>query len=564
MNRESRVAAKSAGEPVQQSALVAALAEVLIAGALPDEIEGFGESQRAEAARFVAATARKRSRGKPAISVESIGESASTRRRMRLCLVNDDMPFIVDSVAAAVAAQGLIVHRLLHPVLPVTRDERGELLAVGTGADAEAPRESFLYLETDRAAANQRHQLVAQLQIVLEEVRAAVDDWPALQAKMRSDAGAVEDEEAAALLNWFADGALTLLGYQVERPGKPASDAIGLLRCKGDLVWDVDSSAAAIDYFKAGGRAPLIAKADRRSSVHRRVPFDLVVLPIREQGEIVAIGVHAGLWTSQAMRAAPEEVPVLRRRLAMLEEEFGFDPRGHAGKGLRHAVAALPRDLLVSLNRDSVKRLVATAMSLADRPRATLELLQSILKGHLFAFVWLPREELATERRLAIGGMLEEAAQGTISNWTVELGDGDLSLIRYTIDVDPRRPLPDAAALNARIDAMLRGWEPGVEEALGPLVGAPRAARLGLTLVRGFPESYRSSTGAAEAAEDVARFAALRNADARAARLLRRPTDGPSQLRLKTYRRGDMIPLSEAVPVLENFGFRVLEEQPTP
>ena len=37
----------------------------------------------------------------------------------------------------------------------------------------------------------------------------------------------------------------------------------------------------------------------------------------------------------------------------------------------------------------------------------------------------------------------------------------------------------------------------------------------------------------------------------------------PVILRLKTYRRGGLIPLSEVVPVLENFGFRVLEEFPT-
>ena len=72
---------------------------------------------------------------------------------------------------------------------------------------------------------------------------------------------------------------------------------------------------------------PLIAKADRTSPVHRRVPLDLVVVPVREGGKITGIGVHAGLWTSQALSAPVEEVPVLRRRLAALEEEFGFDPQ---------------------------------------------------------------------------------------------------------------------------------------------------------------------------------------------------------------------------------------------
>ena len=160
-------------------------------------------------------------------------------------------------------------------------------------------------------------------------------------------------------------------------------------------------------YFERGGDVPLLAKAERKSTVHRRVPLDLVVVPIRERGKIVAIGVQAGLWTSQALTLPAEEVPVLRRRLEQLDKDFGFDPKGHSGKALRHAVGSLPRDLLINLSIDSVRELVMMAMSLADRPRPALLQVRSILKGHLFSFVWLPREELTTSRRTAIAMLLE-------------------------------------------------------------------------------------------------------------------------------------------------------------
>ena len=48
----------------------------------------------------------------------------------------------------------------------------------------------------------------------------------------------------------------------------------------------------------------------------------------------------------------------------------------------------------------------------------------------------------------------------------------------------------------------------------------------------------------------------------RDARFYRETVEGEERLRLKIYRRGGLIPLSEAVPVLENFGFRVLAEIP--
>ncbi len=537
------------------------LEDLLVEGALPGEVVDFGEQERREAARFVADCARRRPPGIALVRLESVGGQVG-QRRMRIGIVNDDMPFLVDSIAMAIASRGLIIHRLLHPVVCVERDEGRCLKAVFPHCEVAHERESIMYLEVDRADARDRRDLTAELHRVLADVRASVCDWKTMQARMRENAALVEDPEGAALLNWFADGAMTLLGYQVERPGEPPSQGLGVFKLPGDPT-DDGGCLGALNYFKNGGAEPLIAKADRKSTVHRRVPLDLVVVPVREGGEMTGIGVYAGLWTSQALSVPAEEVPVLRRRLAELDREFGFDPNGHSGKALRHAMSSLPRDLLVSLAPESVKELVMTAMSLADRPRPTLLLTRSILRGHVFAFVWLPRDELTTRRRIEIGMMIEQACRGRPSNWSVELGDGDLALVRYTYYVDAAAPLPDVEALDRRLDAMVRGWEPSVEEALGARVGGARATRLALTYLEDFPESYRTRTAPEDAAEDVLRISELEGSGARDARLYRKPGDAANALRVKTYRLAGVIPLSEAVPVFENFGFRVLEELPT-
>ncbi|MDB5692585.1 MAG: glutamate dehydrogenase, partial [Alphaproteobacteria bacterium] len=477
-----------------------ALAHALVAGALPGEIHGFTDQDRLAAAEFVAACAARRPRGDALVRLESLGGGAG-HRRMRIGIINDDMPFLVDSVANALAARGLIVHRLLHPVVCVARDAQGELRAIEPLCEDAERRESMMYVEVDRAGGRDRREIVAELHRVLADVRAAVRDWRAMQEKMRADADATEDPEGAALLRWFADGSMTLLGYHVERPGRQPADALGLFSLPGEPT-DPGGCLGAMRWLEEHG-APLIAKADRRSTIHRRVPLDLVVVPVRENGKVAGIGVHAGLWTSEALTAPVESVPVLRRTLAELERDFRFDPRGHSGKALRHAVTALPRDLLVNLGRDAIRELVVTAMSLADRPRPTLVLVRSLLKGHLFAFVWLPRDELTTRRRIAIGQMIEAAGKGSISNWSVELGDGDLALIRYTLAVDPKTPTPDEAALDRRLDDMVRGWEPAVEEALVEKVGAARATRLAITYLEDFSESYRLGTGGDDAAEDI-------------------------------------------------------------
>ena len=359
---------------------------------------------------------------------------------------------------------------------------------------------------------------------------------------MRADADTIEDPEGGALLNWFADGAMTLLGYEVERPGEEPSNGLGIFSIPGAPT-DKGGSVGAIRYFEQGGAVPLIAKAERKSSVHRRVPLDLVAVPIRENGKITGIGVHAGLWTSQALILPTEEVPVLRHRLKELDKAFGFDPKGHSGKALRHAVASVPRDLLINLSAESGRELVTMAMSLADRPRPALLLVRSILKGHLFAFVWLPRDELNTDRRVDIGEMLEEATGRDVTSWSVELGEGDLALIRYTLDIEADDPTPDTKLLDRRLDEMVRGWAPSVEEALIDLVGAGRATRLALSYAGEFPDTYCSQTIPVEAALDIIRLQQLDHTGERDARFYRETIDGAHRLRLKIYRRGGLIPL---------------------
>jgi glutamate dehydrogenase len=541
--------------------LLSSLNQALRANALPGELEGFDDDIGREAAEFVLACANRRPPGVPLVRLESLGGQVG-HRRMRIAIINDDMPFLVDSVASAINQFHIVIHRLLHPVVDVVRDAEGCMQSLGADGGEGILRESIIYMEVDRADARTRRDLFAELHRVLADVRCAVADWKNMQQRMRDDAALVADPEGRALLEWFANGAMTLLGYQVERPGEASSNGLGLFRVPSPPD-EEGGSESALRFFQEGGQVPLVAKAERKSTVHRRVPLDLIAVPIWEDGKVAAIGVHAGLWTSQASNAPVEEVPLLRRHLSELETSLGFDPKGHSGKAMRHAITSLPHDLLVNLDTDCIRHLVLTAMSLADRPRSTLALVRSTLRGHLFAFIWLPRDELTTRRRIEIGDMIAKSAGGTLTSWSVALGDGDIALVRYTMVVDPRTATPDEVMLDRKLDAMVRGWESNVEEALGSLVGPARAARLAMAHASHFPIPYRSRYPVEDAALDVVRLDVLDSPAKRSVRLYDLEADSEDRLRMKIYRSGGLVPLSDVVPVLENFGFHVLKETPT-
>jgi glutamate dehydrogenase len=536
-----------------------ALAARLVEGALPGELKGFGKAERAQAARFVAATAGHRAPGTISLALETISAD-DTDRRMRLAIINDDMPFLVDSIAATIGAHDIAIERIIHPVVPVTR-KGGMLTAIGQGA-----RESMVYIEMERADARTRRALAADIEFAMANVRSAVSDWEKLQLVMADDAawlrtsGRDPGGEGAALLDWFLDRNLTLLGHEKWRRGGATSDVLGINRHHQPVPLLAEASRdLAIAWFEEGHDAPLLVKSNLYSSVHRRVPLDLILLPIVEGKRIVGLSIHAGLWTSAALNAAPEDVPMLRARLAALEKRFDFDPKGHAGKALAHALAALPHDLVTAFSAESLEEVALTAMSLADRPRAEMTLVRSMLGRHMFAFVWLLRDDLSTARRIAIGEMLAEAANGALLNWAIGLEDGVVAMIRYTFDLRGDGRMPDPAPLAQRLERMVRGWVPGVEAALAELVDPARATRLALRHAGSFPNSYRTSNTVEEAARDILALASLETPDDRSVRIYRHATG----LRLKIYRLGGALALSDAVPVLENFGFRVIEEVPT-
>ena len=465
---------------------------------------------------------------------------------------------------AAIAAHGLGIDRILHPILAVRRDAAGALTAI-LPSDAEGERrESMIYMEVERADARLRRTLEAEIAAVLADVAAAVADWPRLQLVMRDEAAGLPDGEGAALLRWLLERHFTLLGHRVESRDGAGSDALGVLRDDAEAtpLWDEASRAAAFSHFANGGAAPLLLKADRISTVHRRTPLDLVVCPRHGSGGLSGLSLHVGMWTSAALRAPSEKVPLLRARLSALEERYGFAPASHAGKALHHALSALPHDLLIGMDHASLETLALTAMSLADRPRPKLVLVPGALGRHLFAFVWLPREEVSTARRLAIAAMIAQAAGAEVASWSLDLEEGDLALLRFMLPLPPGAAFPEAAPLDLQLSEMLRGWAPAVEARLVGAAGATRAARLALDYAGAFPQGYRNRHDPAEAATDILRLTALDEPHPRGARLIR--GGGSTGLRLKAYTQGGLIPLSQMVPVLENFGFSVIAEDATP
>ena len=570
---------KSAGDPgiatlsEPERALARALRRHVAESILPGETP-LSDNRLDEVTAFLVEAASSRQEEQASLLIRS---AQSERRFMRIAVVNRDMAFLVDSIAAALAARGLVIDLMVHPIVPVRRDQ-GRLVAIPQGEETGEKRESMIYIETVRIDAKERRALEAELTATITDTRAANRDWPSMKQTLEEDAERLADAEGAALLRWLGGGMMTQLGHVTKTRGGGLSDLMGICREGGQDLVAESTYEAAFAWFEgkrattgehsAPGRTPLIIKANRLSRVHRRVPFDLFMIPVYDQGRLAAISVHAGIWTSAALSTSPVKVPVLRRQMATITERLDFDPYGHDHKALVHALTVLPHDLIISFSDDDITRVATAMMGIAERPRPRASLVTAPLGRHIFGFVWLPRDLLSTRVRLQIQELLERETGTTTLDWSLMVEGGNLALLRYVLDFRGTERQPDSRAIDNALQDMLRGWADAVEAALAKGDEPSRAAALASRYAESFPEDYRAAYGPREAALDIGRLRLLAQAAedsplGRGARLFRKRGDAENQLRFKVYQHEGQLPLSDAVPALENFGFRVLSERPT-
>jgi glutamate dehydrogenase len=93
-------------------------------------------------------------------------------------IVNDNMPFLVDSVTMEVNRQGLTLHLIIHPVIKTRRDANGALIDILPSESAkDAFLESVIHVEVDRQTdPTKLKDLETGILRVLGDVRKAVTD----------------------------------------------------------------------------------------------------------------------------------------------------------------------------------------------------------------------------------------------------------------------------------------------------------------------------------------------------------------------------------------------------
>ena len=567
--------------------------------------------------------ARQRAAGEAVVRLfnQAPGQSEWAATSTVIDIVNDDMPYLVDSVIGALTAAGLTVHRVVHPILTVRRSAAGELEAVLASSDTSAGddslvRESWMHVLVDRITDAERAETIeSALQDTLAVVRAVVTDSAAIAAAAIAAAAALRSQpsprpdsevtEAADLLGWLTDGNLSFLGYRREDATDIADARAGVHdgtdRDGADLdpeqhglgVWrHLDpAGAAALDRGPARGEADR-SRAGRDGPGHLSItqdaggavispetmPLVVSVSVFDPDGSIRRRHVFTGVLALHAVSADLRSVPVIRRTVDWVLDALGATVDSYTGTQALATLDTYPRAELFWADPDQVHRVVVGVLQLASRRRLRAFLQPDPAGTFVSVLVFLPRDRWTTDFRLAMQRVLLDTLDGNHIRYAARIGDSPLAVVHFTVLTEGRSPAAVDLERESRINAALRStietWEDRVVAAVvgtrptgdaGDLDTAAALTKYG----EAFDLSYKQLFSAGDAVADLARLDALEGPDDLALAMSDRRGPGtrggevdPGERRLKLFVTGGSITLSRALPILTSLGAEVLDEQP--
>tara|TARA_R110002073_G_scaffold87715_2_gene208271 strand:- start:1277 stop:6169 length:4893 start_codon:yes stop_codon:yes gene_type:complete len=500
-----------------------------------------------------------------------IGETADLRRDI-LEVAGPDRPFLVDSIMGEIGAQGLDVLAMFHPIVPTS----------------EKSAESLIQVHVEQRDAVARKHLEEGVAATLADVEYSTDDWADMRAAMdmaishleAADTPASLEEKAEAIefLRWIRNDHFAFLGcrnyrfdvdekghIQNREPDVQKGSGRGILRDPKRQVLRKLSEPShltpAIESFLSDSSPLIVAKANIKSRVHRRVYMDYIgVKKYRDDGVVVGEDRFVGLFTADAYDRMARDVPLIRRKVRRVLDRAGKIPGTHSEKKLRHIVENYPRDELFQTDEDDLLAIGLGILHLYDRPRTKIFIRRDRFDRFISVLLFVPRDRYNSKVREQAGEVIRDAFDGRLSAYYPQFGDGPLARVHFIIGLNPyEHPEPDVGELERRIAVLARTWEDDFESLARQTISDGNRPHI-RAYEGAFSAGYREAYSPAEAVCDLEKIESLTKDNPLAVRVYHSESDGAGELHLKIYQTGEAVPLSNVMPVLENMGLTVLQE----
>ncbi|MRW86957.1 glutamate dehydrogenase [Pseudoduganella sp. FT26W] len=556
-------ASKSPGDDSQVAALIAAWLNSLddddLAGTAPDSLAPVlwgGFTQTALRRGSGAQIARLR-------YADGRGGMATA-----LLILNDDMPYLVDSIVMAMRKLRVTANGVLNAVLPVTRDADGAVTAVG---EAGAKLESYvLVLLTEDLPEAEIGMLVERIEMVSRDAAVVRRDRAAMLehfSRIGAEAAAhgEEGKEVAAFLEWAKTEGFEPFGYAyyAVKPGvreleRDIPSRIGVLQDTSHPVYGtcLANIPGDFDTLSKRGHTLSIVKADVEGTLHRDQQLDFIGIRRTDaQGAILGEYCFVGLFTRAATSTPLNRLPFARGRVARVLSIAGVRQEGFRAEKFVEILESLPRTEALEADPEWLAEVCGAVVSLYKQPRAKVFARRDVYARHLNVLVYLPRERYSASVASALAKALQASSGAQHVSSQTLVADGPLARV-YLIAHGARYPLDLETDIQQPLLAVMDGWHDQFSVLADAVADVPLRASL-RKMCAMLPTDYVATTTPSAAFHDLG--AILRNPDPSRVNVRVEADNGHTTIRLYSV---DRVPsLSTILPALHNAGVTIDREQ---
>jgi glutamate dehydrogenase len=498
-----------------------------------------------------------------------------------IAIVCPNVPFALDSVRGELNSRNITIFTIYSVSLRVRRDDQHRLLELLPRVDERSEggsAEAFLYLEINRHShVDELSALEDVLRDVLREVNTAVRDYLPMCERARAAADEISGddlvaEEARAFIRWIVTDNFTFLGYERFHvdyaSGQPLVQrddtvSLGLLAERSsyganDLLRDIhaldDDPVKALLHF---------SKSSLRARVHRRVYPDYIGVRVFDERQRI-VGEHRflGLYTSRVYTMSPSLIPLIRMKVAAVIERANFSARSHERSELLRILEVHPRD---ELFQSTVNELFDTAIAiiqLQERRLVRLFVRRDPSQKFINCLVYMPRDMYNTQLRIRVQDILCKAFGAQEAEFSTFFSESILTRTHFVLRTDPLQPKDrDVLVLEQEIVEACMSWQDHLRNHLVEEFGEEQGLAIAAEYGDAFPVAYRDDCEARGAVSDIRKMAKLISDSDIAMSFYRAMGDADQTLRFRLFHLHKPLPLSDVMPILDNFGLRALGER---
>jgi len=505
-------------------------------------------------------------------------------------IINDDMPFLVDSITLELNRLGLTPHLVLHPVINVLRSKYGKMEGIAPvfNLSHRAVSESFMHLQISRQADQKLVEISKAIHKVIKDVRFAVEDWVGMRTTMssiieeleRKSKGTVTEDAAEAqdFLRWVNDEHFTFLGYrEYDFIGKGKNfsaitskkTGLGILRTakylpKPSLNKQPPWAGTVGRASTSQGDLLVVTKTDVISSVHRNAHMDSIgIKRYNKDGKVIGQRTFFGLFTSGAYCRSPHDIPLLRLKLKKIFQRSGFASGSHDGKALLNILETYPLDELFQTSDDHLYETALGILRLKRCQRVALFLRCDDFERFVSCLVYVPKDSFTTALRKKFQEVLEVAFAGEQRAYYTQIGDQALARLHIIVKTTPGNiPRYNKAKIEANLINVTRSWGDSLLDNLIDTHGKEKGILLYQRYSQAFMPAYEDKFNGTHAVNDIQNIEQTLETGELSMSMYRPVEAKSDQVYFKVYHPSQMIPLSDVLPILEDTGLKVLNEIP--